>query len=311
MIDMQRLRAFRAVVAAGSVSQAASTLGYTPSAVSQQITALQRETGLTLFTKSGRGIAPTPAGQLLARESDAVMGQLAHLDGLVDDLAAGRSGVLTVRSFPSVGEVWLPRVVKRLLQDRPDVSVRLDLTEVITSAHVDSADVTIHTDHPDEPVQPVSGRRQVVLAQERYHAVVGLDHELADRTSVSMAELVEHPWVQEDDGESVCRRILQRSWSQVGRTPRMVAHTTGHHSAIAFAAAGIGLFVGPWLTVAGLGPHVRVLTIEDPAPFRLDVASVRQSAERNPAARRMLELLVETAADDPGLLPPPRLTRTA
>ena len=63
MLDVQRLRVFRAVVASGSVQAAADHLGYTPSAVSQQLTALQRETGLVLFEKAGRGIAPTPAAK--------------------------------------------------------------------------------------------------------------------------------------------------------------------------------------------------------------------------------------------------------
>src|SRR6185436_13554067 len=66
MIDVQRLRVFRAVVASGSVQAAADHLGYTPSAVSQQISALQRETGLVLFEKAGRGIAPTATAKVLA-----------------------------------------------------------------------------------------------------------------------------------------------------------------------------------------------------------------------------------------------------
>ncbi|MVA75445.1 LysR family transcriptional regulator [Auraticoccus sp. F435] len=304
MVDVSRLRAFRAVVATGSVQAAAVSLGYTPSAVSQQIAALQRETGLALFEKSGRGIVPTPAGELLAAESDAVMGQLAHLDGVVQDLAAGRSGQLTIRSFPSTGEAWLPEVVRRLLEERPEVSVRVDLSDMVTPADLDSADITIHTDATGDArpgVPGVPGRRRVELARERYFAVVATDHPLADRSAVSMAELVEHPWVQEDLGETVCGEILQRAWRQVGRTPHIVARTSGHHSAIAFAAAGIGLFVGPYLTVARLGPQVRVLAITDPAPQRLDVASVRRTSERNPATRRALELLAETARDDVGL----------
>lgn len=69
MIDVTRLRVFRAVVSSGTVQAAATNLGYSPSAVSQHLAALQRETGLTLFEKSGRGIAPTPAGLALATGS--------------------------------------------------------------------------------------------------------------------------------------------------------------------------------------------------------------------------------------------------
>ena len=72
MLDIQRLRVFRAVVASGSVQAAADHLGYTPSAVSQSLTTLQRETGLVLFEKAGRGIAPTPTARVLAVESEEV-----------------------------------------------------------------------------------------------------------------------------------------------------------------------------------------------------------------------------------------------
>lgn len=302
MLDIQRLRAFRAVVASGSVQAAATSLGYTPSAISQQITALQRETGLVLFEKSGRGIVPTPAGELLAAESDGVMSHLAHLDGLVDDLSSGRSGVLTVRCYPSAGEGWLPTVVSRLLQERPDVSVRLDLTDAIDPSDLEAVDISIHTDQLDEPAPSVLGRRRVPLARERYLAVVSPDHPLAGRSEVSMVELVEYPWVQEDVDNTTCGLIMQRAWRGAGRTPRILARTSGHHSAVAFAAAGIGLFVGPYLTTTRLGPDVVKVPISDPAPERLSVASVRQTAERNPAARRLLELLAETAREDPGLL---------
>src|SRR5262249_9951777 len=68
MLDAHRLRVFRAVVAAGSINGAAASLGYTPSAVSQHVAALQRETGLALVERNGRGIVPTPAGRHFADE---------------------------------------------------------------------------------------------------------------------------------------------------------------------------------------------------------------------------------------------------
>jgi DNA-binding transcriptional LysR family regulator len=101
MLDVQRLRVFRAVVASGSVQAAADHLGYTPSAISQHLTALQRETGLVLFEKAGRGIAPTPTAKVLAAESDELMGSLTRLGGVVDGLREGRSGSVTIGTFDS------------------------------------------------------------------------------------------------------------------------------------------------------------------------------------------------------------------
>src|SRR3982751_6317384 len=103
MLDIQRLRVFRAVVASGSVQAAADHLGYTPSAVSQSLTTLQRETGLVLFEKAGR---------VLAAESEEVMGSLSRLGGVVDHLREGRTGTLSIGSFASAAQFWLPRVAK-------------------------------------------------------------------------------------------------------------------------------------------------------------------------------------------------------
>ena len=84
MVDAHRLRTFLSVMASGSVNAAAGHLGYSPSAVSQQIAALQKETGLTLFTRHGRGIEPTPAAHTLAAESEQLMTELKRVDAVVD-----------------------------------------------------------------------------------------------------------------------------------------------------------------------------------------------------------------------------------
>ena len=83
MVDVQRLRVYRAVVAAGSIQAAAANLGYTPSAVSQQVSALARETGLVLLGKAGRGIEPTDAGLALVQAADTLFGELAEVEAKV------------------------------------------------------------------------------------------------------------------------------------------------------------------------------------------------------------------------------------
>jgi len=77
MLDVRRLRVLRSVVTSGSIRSAAANLGYTPSAVSQQIGVLEREVGLPLLEKAGRGIRPTAAGRLLAGHADEIMTKLA------------------------------------------------------------------------------------------------------------------------------------------------------------------------------------------------------------------------------------------
>src|ERR1700753_4328648 len=108
MLDIHRLRVFRAVVAGGSVNAAATNLGYTSSAVSQHVTALQRETGLTLLARSGRGVEPTAVGLALAERIDDVLARVGDVESFVTDLREGRTGSLSIAYFASVGSAWLP-----------------------------------------------------------------------------------------------------------------------------------------------------------------------------------------------------------
>src|SRR5690606_28644584 len=103
MIDVARLRLLRTVVETGSIRATAAALGYTPSAVSQQLAALQRETGLRLLERAGRGIEVTAAGRTLAAESAALFEALSRLEGVVKDLRAGRIGSLSIGYFGSAG----------------------------------------------------------------------------------------------------------------------------------------------------------------------------------------------------------------
>ena len=125
MIDLHRWRIFLSVMASGSVSAAADHLGLSGSAVSQHLSALQKETGLTLFERAGRGIQPTAAARTLAAESERLMAEAKRVESVVADLREGRSGRLTVGYFSSAGAAWMPRLVKRLTKELPDITVEL------------------------------------------------------------------------------------------------------------------------------------------------------------------------------------------
>ena len=156
VLDVNRLRVLRAVIASGTVQAAANHLGYTPSAISQQLAALQRETGLTLFEKSGRGIAPTPTGLLLAERSNEVMDSLGRLDGLVDDLREGRTGNVTIGTISSVGQWWIPSVAKALTENFPEVLLSVDLNEAPMAAAA-NYDIDIRTEDPTDPPSQIPG----------------------------------------------------------------------------------------------------------------------------------------------------------
>src|SRR5687768_14884443 len=99
MLDVRRLHVLNAVVDSGSVTAAASQLGYTASAISQNISALERETGVVLLEKAGRGIRPTQAGLLLADHGGAVIARLREAEAALAALRAGEAGRLRLAAF--------------------------------------------------------------------------------------------------------------------------------------------------------------------------------------------------------------------
>ncbi|MFC7485781.1 LysR family transcriptional regulator [Knoellia sp. CPCC 206453] len=292
MLDPHRLRVFRAVVSSGSVQAAADNLGLTSSAVSQHLSALARETGLVLFQRAGRGIATTPAGLELASQSEEAMSQWGRLDSVVNDLREGRSGRLTVGYFASAGSAWMPNLVKRLTLERPDLTVDLILTEA-TNRNV-RPDIDVVTDLPD--TAPPAGYRRVHLASDPYVAVLPRDHELAPQRAVGLADLRGETWVSNDLAGNPGHKILVQACAAAGFTPRFAVQAQDHYSAIQFVAAGVGISVMPRLAARSLPPEVVRRRITDPAPVREVVAMVRESGGRNPAAERMLEMLVELNA---------------
>ncbi|MCA0338069.1 MAG: LysR family transcriptional regulator [Actinobacteria bacterium] len=295
MIDVTRLRVFRAVVSSGTVQAAATNLGYSPSAVSQHLAALQRETGLTLFEKSGRGIAPTPAGLALAAGSEEVVEALGRLDGLVEDLREGRSGTLSIGTFPSAGQYWIPEVARTLSAEFPSLLINLDLIDVIDGPR-SPYDIELRAEDPQLAPTSVEGHRRIELLEEAYVAILPAGHPLADRDEVALSDLAGERLIAEGMADTTCSGILRRAYAASGAAPRYVARSSDHHAAVGLVAAGVGITLLPRLA---MGP-LREGVVERPvageaAPRRRIVAFVSEAAAPRKAVVRAVALLHEVA----------------
>ena len=294
MFDVQRLRVFRAVVASGSVQAAAEHLGYTPSAVSQQIAALQRETGLVLFEKAGRGITPTATARLLAAESEELMDSLNRLGAVVDHLREGRSGSLTIGAFSSAAQFWMPQVAKGIRREFPDLVLDLSLNELGPEpANPARRDLDITTEDADMEGIERPGHCRHVLAEETYRVVAPRGHELLTEweRQVPMAALAGQPLIDNDYHGNTCTRIIANACRAAGFTPRYVARSEDHHTALAFVAAGVGATIVPALAAPESMPGVDSRELVNPSPRRRVVVHVRDGAADAPPVVRALELL--------------------
>lgn len=293
MIDTHRLMIFRSVVATGTVSGAAATLGYTSSAVSQHVSALQRETGLTLVEKAGRGIVPTPAGRVLADAATKLMQEVDELTATVADLRAGTTDRVVVSGFSSAVTVWMPDVVAALTTEFPQTRVLVRIEEEIDAVRANRPDVAIvvELDRPGS----IAGYCTHTLLTEPYVAVLNENHELADRSVIDMAELSAHRWIDSDTYQGPCRQNMLNACAAAGFTPSFIVETSDYPAALRFVARGVGLTVIPRLGATDLPPHTVAVPLANPTPQRTISAYVKDSRSYDPAVKRTLELLSRAA----------------
>jgi DNA-binding transcriptional LysR family regulator len=302
-LDPRRLCTWHTVASTGSIKQAAIDLGYSSSAVSQQIAALQRETGTTLLEPDGRGVRPTAAGQLLAGHAARIVAQLAQAE---DELAAmrdGQIGTLRVGSFASAGSELVPRALSSVRATLPQIEINLrsaerpDALALLSRGLIDLAVIETHSwvGHPEADAlifQP--------LLTDPYRLVLPRKHRLARRRRIDLSEVRGESWIDLRCEVGCCRTATTQAFAHAGLNPTWVAEADDYWPAQGFVAAGLGLALIPALAlgvihadtvVRALGPHN--------LPTR-DVLTVTRPALQNTiTVRAMTTALADAARQQP------------
>src|ERR1700731_768561 len=125
MLNVGRLRVLKEVAYRGSLSAAAEALSYSQSAVSQQIAALEAETGMTLLERHPRGVSLTAAGQTLVGHAEGILARLASAGEALSAIAGLRGGRLRMASFPTAGATLMPLAIATFRGRYPDVELTL------------------------------------------------------------------------------------------------------------------------------------------------------------------------------------------
>ena len=286
------MQVLRAVVGDGSVTAAAARLGYTPSAVSQQIGALEREAGAELLERVGRGVRPTAAGLLLTEYADAIGRQVAEAETALADLLAGRTGRLVVRYFATAGASLVAPAVARLRTEHPGVQIELKLTDpesALPDVKEGRADLALVVG--PRPTG-YDGVRLVHLLDDPYLAVLPKGHRLAARRTVQLTELAAEPWVG-SEWPGPCLDAQLAACEAAGFRPRFVVDSEDYVTAQGFVAAGLGVSLIPRLGLGGRHPDVVVRPVRSPEPLRSIYAAVRETAPPQPALGAFIEALRE------------------
>lgn len=293
MLNPTHLQTLRMVVAEGSFARAARMLGYTPSAVSQQIAALEEEVGFPLFDRRARATVATPEALMLADESAEVLGMLEDLGSLVGDLAHGRRSHLVIGSFPSASEHLLPRALTALRRSgRIAVELHEDEPQRLLPSLVDrQLDLVLAYEYDLVPLRWPGGMLRDTLLSEELVLVVP-----ASRTSLGerprLADLADEVWMctAVDSDGSVC---LERACAAAGFVPNVAFRSNDYDVVHRLVGAGHGVALVPGMAVRP-APDIRVLRPEGLDLFR-HVSVLRRGGAAKPALSAMDAALRDSA----------------
>ena len=294
MIDVGALKSLRAIADLGTMARAAAELGFTPSAVSQQIKRLEAQVGVRLVAPAGRRVVLTPAGQALVETAPAV------LNALEESVAAARSvdagsprGVVRIAAFSTGVRGIVAPALKRIRQRTPDVRVEvveLDPVPAVYAVESGNADLAMVHDADGVTVAVSAGLERAHLHTDVGDLAMPVDHRLAEvGRPIRRSELRDGQWVTSPTG-TVCHRWFERLFATADQQPDVVHSVDDFGTQMALVAADRVLALIPRLARPRVPDGVVVRELHD-APRREVHTVWRSSGEADPALRAVLSAL--------------------
>jgi DNA-binding transcriptional LysR family regulator len=300
MLSVGRLRVLREVALRGSFSAAAEALSYTQSAVSQQIAALEAQTGVTLLERRSRGVRLTGAGQTLVEHAEGI---LARLDAAEEELAAIaglRGGELRMASFPTAGATLMPLAIARFRASYPEVELTLaegEPEQIAPRLQAGEFDLALLFEF-DSTEGPASIKR-VELMEDPMYLALPRGHALAHRRTLRLEDLRGEAWVQTSSA-STCARHVVRCCHAAGFEPNVSFESDDYQTVQGLVAAGVGVALIPELALSVVRDDIVVRALSPNPPSRTVIVAlpggVGTHTRMIPAASAMLRILEETAA---------------
>lgn len=307
MIDPHRLLILRDVARAGSFTQAAAALRQTPSAISQQIAALERTAGVTVVNRSTRGVTLTDAGRVLLAAADAIHAEIHTVSRHIDELKANGPRTLTVATFPSAGESLLAPALSRLTHASHTGAQHVDITvieaepeDALTSLRNGDVDVALvyhfHSAEPPGEWQRAAGAAAYTpLIDDQLRLVVPKGHRLAARERpVTLADVAEERWIQ---GWGDTGNVIDSLAAAHGFRPKVACRSSDYRFMSALVGAGVGVALVPTLALPNRS-DVTTMTIT-PQPVRYVGAYLPTPPRRNQTADTLLDILRDHLAARP------------
>lgn len=289
------LRVVQAVADSGSFTAAAELVGYTQSAVSRQVAAMEAAAGTALFRREARGAVPTPAGEVVARRASVILAELSATNRDLAGLEGGLDGLVVIGAFPTAATVLVPQTIRRLLRAHPALRVELregstpTILRQLRAGRVDVAVVAVGEGLPDYDLDGLVAR---TLPGEGLRLAVPGDHRLVGRVDVTPADLLAEIWIV---GEGLRSDPHFAAWPTLSN-PAVAYSAPSLATRLGLVAAGLGIALIPSLATLSVPASVKVVTVAEPTwPGRRALTLAR--ADHGPTAAAACDELAACAAD--------------
>jgi DNA-binding transcriptional LysR family regulator/8-oxo-dGTP pyrophosphatase MutT (NUDIX family) len=299
MLDVHRLRLLRELDRLGTLASVARALSYSPSAVSQQLSQLETETGVTLLESAGRGVRLTAQARILVAHTEAILERLEEAEA---DLRASLTevrGTLRVASFQSVLLALVPEVLTTLASRHPGLRVEIthqDAGEAFAGLLARDFDVVLGEEYPGAARPPVPGARTRLLASDELFLVLPAHGPYARAESATvparLPDLAEVPWIF-DAADTAPGQWVRDTCRAAGFEPDVRYTGSDLLLQIHLAETGHAAAVIPGLLLAAVPPPAARVRALPGHPRRKLTTGVRSGAAADPAIRAFRAALSE------------------
>jgi DNA-binding transcriptional LysR family regulator len=293
-MDTALLRTFRQVAALGSITAAAQVLGYTQSAVSRQIAALEEAFGARLFERGARGVQLTEHGRALQPHADALLARLDDARRELEAIDRLERGRLRVGAFPTAAAALIPRAMSAFRDAHPSVELSLEegtTRRQLARLQAGDVDVAVISAFPDQ----LPSRDEVSLVHlldDTILVALPRAHPLARRRRVRLGDLADQIWIGADDDY-----FLGPSRLRLASPPRIDFAVREWTAKLGLVAAGLGITLVPSLAAGAARPDIALVRLaRDEVPVRAVFAATARGARSSPAAVAFIEELRSAAA---------------
>jgi DNA-binding transcriptional LysR family regulator len=294
MLDVRRLRLLREVAAQGSIAGAARSLAFTPSAVSQQLAKLERETGVALLERGAKNVRLTEAGRVLVDHTSAILDQLARAEADIRSLSPRDPEQVRLVTFATAGAVLVPPALERLSHERPgaDVSViAVDPVRALALLTDGEADLALAYEYDFVPLVAPPGITLELLLEEELFVLLPRSHPLAGSPEVSLADLAGETWIKSSP-HSPCTEFTGRACRAAGFEPRIRNEFEDYQTLQGLVGSGLGVGFAPQMVLRPLHAAVVARPVA-PNPPRRRVYAARHTGDGRP----VLDALVVALRD--------------